>query len=650
MVLHSNLCCTIFQTRDWALQQKNYHHNPEQTMQSWHKTHPHQYGHNPPTYGGNQQQGQEYYSQYYNQNYNTYQRPYDNNYGYGETAYPYRPIYQPPPIAYPNHYGPPHQPPVPPPRPPPPPPTPPESSNRDYYEERRGINSRKAYCEDSRPYNQHSESVDYCSERRRESFSAYRSTSKKPRQSSPDLEKTRYPSPPPLGSKRGNQKEYFSEEEEDEYSDYDRNLSYESDNESVQSVITLMRDYSITTPSNNQELHPDSEETEIPISEKEKQDYFRRLQLVYKTLPDQLTPPAPQEKETVSLGRGKLVVKAKPESLPPSRFIEKKFAAYHKRAHQSIQTVEVKKTEQEQKEGKESEKVKILSQMKPKLGFDKNPFNPRWLYNTDKGGWPEKVQPDDQITLLTYDFNPPSDNFHFKRKELQQIQQSAALSLNASTHVDWTFAAVRKLLADAIACGSSVTNHLRAIHDLVEGAAYANEFIADQSIYVHGGITHKIRNDYVQQMEDLTPTESTEPISQPYDASAVFNGQISKIVKDVKERENARALKLLAKQKEKPKYPRRRRPRRRRNSDGLHQFINQTYGRSGRSKAGPRQNYGDFDHNGRRQRNQTDRQNNSRWQNNQQRSQNNQQFPKSRGSKRNRNNQQNRGNRNRDRY
>ena len=98
--------------------------------------------------------------------------------------------------------------------------------------------------------------------------------------------------------------------------------------------------------------------------------------------------------------------------------------------------------------------MKVLSSMKPKLGFEKNLFNPRWLYNIDHPEWPEKVQPDNDITLLTYNFSPPNENFTLKRKDLGQIQQASALSLNASCHIDWTLAAVRKLIADALSLGS----------------------------------------------------------------------------------------------------------------------------------------------------------------------------------------------------
>ena len=182
--------------------------------------------------------------------------------------------------------------------------------------------------------------------------------------------------------------------------------------------------------------------------------------------------------------------KTKPTSLPASDFILKKFEAYHDRATQAIETVKVKPTGRDQTE---QAQVKVVSSVKPKLGFDKNPFNPRWLYNITEEEWPQRVKPDESITLLTPDFEPPSETFQIKKKEIHQIQHATALTLNASCHIDWNLAAVRKLLSDAVQMGTSATNHLKAIQDLIGGAAYANEFMCDQQIYIHGGLTSKMR-------------------------------------------------------------------------------------------------------------------------------------------------------------
>ena len=445
----------------------------------------------------------------------------------------------------------------------------------------------------------------------------------------------------------------YEDEDYYDYSDYDDNLSdyrSEYDVESVRSITTQFKEQSIRNDNNNSNqdsVNPD--DTEIPISEQEKQDYYKRLNLVYATLDDKLTLPVPQTKETVSLARGTVVVKSKPTSLPASRFILKKFEAYQDRAAEAIETVQVISSETGEKT--ETEQVRVQSTTKPKLGFDKNPFNPKWLYNVSDQKWPEKVKPDDDISLLTPDFEPPSDIFSIRRRELHQIQQASSLSLNASCHVDWILAAAKKIVAEAISRGSSVTNHLRAIQDLLGGAAYGNEFITDQSIYIHGGITNKFREEYIQEMVDVTQSETISLLSQPYHATAAFNGQIPKIIKNVKDRESARAFRNLNKPRYNPRFPKRRR-RNQGGRNGMNSYINSNYGTRS-SKVGYRTTYGNgrFDNRGRRRRNNNTR-NNTRQDSqgqNSQRTNNHNQFPR----RQRRNNQgpkqhKQHGNRNRD--
>ena len=555
-------------------------------MQDWNKTHPNLYAHGTPQY--NQPQGGQgdYYAQYYSGQYNySYQRPYENNYGFTANSqqYPYRPMmYQPPPPAPHNQPPLPYQPPR---HPPPPPPT---SSNRECSEDRM--------------------------EFRRESFSDYRdSANKKTKRTHTRVEQPKgAATTPPAREKTLKRRESFSD---DDLSDYDDNLSeYGSEAESVQSVITLMRDSTIRSDTRNVESMDTSDETDIPITEKEKQEYFKRLELIYATLDDKLTPPEPKEKVTASLARGTVTVKSKPTSLPASDFILKKFDAYHDRATQAIETVKIKPTGREKSEHTQ---VKVTSSAKPKLGFDKNPFNPRWLYNITEEEWPQKVKPDEAINLLTPNFEPPSENFSIKKKEIHQVQQATALTLNASSHIDWNLAAVRKLLTEAIKMGTSATNHLRAIQDLIGGAAYANEFMCDQQIYIHGGLTNKMREEYIQEMEDITPSEQIELLAQPYHASAAFNGQIQYIIKDVRERESAMAFKKVSRSNTRHTGPPRRK-RQKTGHPGLTNFLSRNYGsnhspRYNASKAGPRSSYGQYDSKGRRQNTQHRQSFNKTW-------------------------------------
>mgnify|MGYP001551044202 CR=1 FL=1 len=588
-------------------------------MQDWNKTNPNQYAHGATQYNPQQYPPGDYYSQYYPGQYNSnYQRPYDNNYSFhGNTQqYPYRPMmYQPPPPA------PPTQPPLPyqPPRQPPPPP--PNSSNKD--------------CSEVR------------SEYRRESFSSYRDTANK----KPKRTHTRVDQPKGVVSASNTRvnplkrREYFSD---DDLSDYDENLSeYESEAESVQSVITLMRDSTIHSESRNVEPMEASDETDIPITDKERQDYFKRLELIYATLDDKLTPPQPKEKVTASLARGTVKVTSKPTSLPASDFILQKFEAYHDRATQAIETVKIKPTSRDKCEPTQ---VKVTSSTKPKLGFDKNPFNPRWLYNITEEEWPQKVKPDEAINLLTPNFEPPSENFSIKKKEIHQIQHATSLTLNASSHIDWNLAAVRKLLTEAINLGTSATNHLRAIQDLIGGAAYANEFMCDQQIYIHGGLTNKMREEYIQEMEDITPSEQVELLAQPYHASAAFNGQIQHIIKDVRERESAMAFKKVSRSHNRNSGPPRRK-RQKTSHPGLTNFLSRNYGthtstRFNASKGGPRSHYGQFDSKGRKQTTQHRQSLNKTWQ--QHRGSNTKFQPKRKFSKSQQKSRSQQGNRNRD--
>ena len=642
-------------------------------MQQWDKINPQQYAHGAPHYDYNNQQyyqEPQYQPQYYT-NYHTgdyhynYQRPYEANYGFTpQQQYPYRPI--PPPQQYQPVRPPPTVSQMPPPglptpqqgqnhvNPAPQPTTYPQPDQNSVQRTHTGSNTRKVPPPPPPPnnrkdcYEDRRDNHDY----RRESFSDYRNHPEKRSRWNSDREEHSKGNDSPYyrGDRSKRYHETLSDYDDEDYSDYDQNLSdYQSeyDAESIRSVTSQFQDHSIKNTTKVNESAPNPDDTEIPISEQEKQDYFKRLNLVYATLDDQLTPPEPQKKETVSLARGTVVVKSKPTSLPASRFILKKFEAYQDRAADAIETVQVITKESENKG--EAEQVRVQSSTKPKLGFDKNPFNPKWLYNVSDQKWPEKVKPDDDISLLTPDFDPPSDTFTIKKRELHQIQQSTSLSLNASCHVDWILAAAKKIVEEAIKRGSSVTNHLRAVYDLLDGAAYGNEFITDQSIYIHGGITNKFRDEYIQEMVDVTQSETISLLSQPYHASAAFNGQIPKIIKNVKDRENSRALRQLLKQKARSRFPKRRR-RNQGRRNGMLSYIDSNYGTRSAKIGNRNSTYGNgrFDNKGRPRRNQNNNnKQNSQWQNSS-RNQNNQ-FPR----KPRRNNQSTKqsrhnGNRNRD--
>ena len=541
--------------------------------------------------------GQQYYNQYHTGDYNAgYRRPYDQ---YGYTC-----------ANYEQNYGYHHQYRTPPPRQAPPPPPPPRS--REYPPT----------------------DPDY----RRESFSSYSHPPKRSRSANPEGRDRDYPYYEPVSPPRATRsksrgaprsstpvkKHTRSRSVSDaEYSDEDRNLSRSKTHGSVESITSLLDRSTLESnaqkpgpivPSFLDESMEESEDTDIKISEKEKKDYFTRLELVYHTLDEYLELPEPQQQKGTSLARGKVVVKVKPTSLPPSSFVQTKFDEYHAREQKSIKKVDIKKPK-DQADQKEPAKVKVLSNQKPMLGFDKNPFRPSWLYVIDKPDWPDKVQPEEDITLLTADGEAPYDAFLLTRKEMYKIQQASSNIMNAACYVDWKMAALRKLVAAAQHPDADQEAHLNAIEDLLDGTAYCNEYITDQSIYIHGGITHKMRKDYLAQMEDLTPSEYENLLSLPYDTAAVFNGQIPYIVKNITDRETRMAMRKMAQNQQNnqnrqnnipPGRPRRRPNRNRtrnrnrnqnqnQNQNNLTPFLQRKYtNKSNSSKGGPRNNQGGF--------------------------------------------------------
>ena len=582
-----------FQTKDWAERHKRSAPPPEQMREANRTPRPSYYGYG---YYGNEGESyyqnntaQQYYDYYQNPNYGEpYQRPYDNNYAasYYSTQYPrqrYDPRMPPPP-------------PPPPPRPRPPPPreAPPGNGRPE-------------------PYREASTDPSY----RRESFSSFKDH---PEKRSRKQSVSSRPSQPTVtersrSEERGEkQRKYPYPKHSEDESSGDEQSDYKSEAESIESIITLLdrstlkhREPREEIPMQQESCHSDgSEETEIPISEKEKKDYFSRLDLIYATLDEHLKMPEAKQKVSASLARGNVTVKAKPESLPASQFILRKFDEYHERAVNAIATVKVKKSK---RDGEKDELVKVMSTTKPKLGFEKNPFNPRWLYKIDEAEWPDKVKTDDDITLLTQDNANPTETFELKRKELLQIQHATSLSMNASTHLDWLLTATKKIVKDALKQKGNPSNHLHAIDDLIEGAAYANEFITDQNIYIHGGITHTIRSAYVNQMEDLTTGEHVELLAQRYDAYATFNGQIPRISRDLRSREESRALKKSMRDKDsrpKKKYTKHKKSKKS-SGDRSHMgyILQRNYGdRNGYSKAGPKSRYGYYDNHGTKYKNQ----------------------------------------------
>ena len=237
--------------------------------------------------------------------------------------------------------------------------------------------------------------------------------------------------------------------------------------------------------------------------------------------------------------------------------------------------------------------TQIATSTKAKVGLDNPPFHPKWLYLMDKAKWPAKVAPDNNIKSLLPRKEKPTDEFIFKQSEIHHIQQSTALQMNAASHLDWTLMATKRLLDQIPQNNPQVEAVINAAKDLIGGAAYTNEYITDQSIYIHSGITTVMREHYLDQMDGLEENEYNDLLVQPYHIAAAFNGQIANIVKDIKERSSALALHNMAKKsaqnsQSSPKHT---------GKGRLAKILHKKYGtKTSSSKVGMKSNYGKFDY------------------------------------------------------
>ena len=657
-----------FQNKDdWSNHNKRQSKSPERTIQGQFQFESGLRQQPRPQYPPVQYPGQSYYQNFYPGQYNQgYRQPYEEQYGYNngyqsynpQPYYPYRPIQQP---VF---------------QPPPPPQAPPQPResgrpNPDYRRESFSVysTSKKKAKSSDRTQDRVEEPQHHSSPRPRSLHFEPQSPRNRRQLYEPDSPRFKARDENKVTKRRPKRKTTHQPSDYEDISDIDHNLSRSIVSEaSIETVTSLLNRSYISARRPNQlpriieDDQSDSEETYINISEQEKKDYFKRLELVYKTLDEYLEMPEAKQKPGTSLARGKVMIQAKPSALPPASFIDEKYDEYLGRAQQAIETVEVKKPKtKKDSEQQASEQVKVMSQNKPKLGFDRTPFNPKWLYNIDKPSWPDKVKPEEDITLLTYDNELPDDEFSLKRRELHHIQQATAITMNTVSHIDWMLAALRKLVTEAQRTDIDNVPILNAIEDLLDGTAYANEFLTEQQIYIHAGITNHMRTSYIKQMEDMTPGEINELTLQPYNAAAAFNGQIPYVVKNILDRESRMAFKRLARQNTNPqnqgsnkRWNKNRRPRRRprknntNNSNGLGSFINTNYGnKSSASKGGNRNSYSGFDKHGRQNNNQ--QRNRNQWQQNSTQNFQSRGFQQRGRNRRNRNQQShNQGNRNRD--
>ena len=166
-----------------------------------------------------------------------------------------------------------------------------------------------------------------------------------------------------------------------------------------------------------------------------------------------------------------------------------------------------------------------------------------------------KVRPESNIKRLTYKKDPPLSEFLISRAAILNIQQSASLQMNASSHMDWLLIAINKLVTELQAECDEEDPRLKAIQELLYATAYANEFVTDQSVYIHSGFTNLMREHHLEQMIGIEPEEYNDLILQPYYGKSVFNGETDKIIKEKQQRDNTAAMSRFVSDRSPPPPP-----------------------------------------------------------------------------------------------
>ena len=509
----------------------------------------------------------DYYESYYPSTYDTgYRRPYEDNYReqYQSQPYPYRPQYH----DYPTRYYhedkyesrpyPPREPPYPP---------------RPRYED-----------DDRSPY-------------RRESFSEYRDQPSKRRKARPGSSTHRYErSPSPETYRKGRSSHRVIREEYDSDSD-NNDYGANSDAESIQSV----REITDRTSQLSTDHQSDDEQamTYKEWTDQEKKEYHDRLELVIALLGDEIQMPELIKTPTTSGARGPVVIKTKPEVLPPAPFVSKKFADHLERAESMVEKVDViKKPKKEKPEGEDPQQTQVEQPSKVQVGLHLRPFNPTWLYKVTKEPWPKRVLPDTAIRQLTVNKEPPLEDYLISRAHVHKVQITSCLQMNAASHLDWYLIAMNKILTELQEECDDQEPRYKALQDLRHATAYANEYITDQAIFNHAGMTNLMREHYLKQMVGLENEEYNDLITQPYDSLAAFNGAVDTLLKEKAVRDRCAAFQKMARDNPTPAQS----STTQKNSDIVQKIYDKKYGKTS-TKASKKPNYGPFDSKGKRKSN-----------------------------------------------
>ena len=339
----------------------------------------------------------------------------------------------------------------------------------------------------------------------------------------------------------------------------------------------------------------------------EKAAYMERLEMVAAILEDEMELPATVKQPTTSGARGPVVIKSKPDKLPPAPFVRKKFADHLERAEEMLAKVDIEKKKSAKQENEDPGKTQVETKSKVKLGLALRPFDPKWLYKlTQNEPWPTAVLPDNAIKQLT-DKEDPTEEYLITRPQIHKVQRVTSLQMNAASHIDWMLIAMNKLLAEMQDDQDKDDPRIKALQDLRYAVAYANEYIVDQAIFIHAGMTNHMREHYLDQMVGIEVEEHNDLITQPYTAISAFNGELSTLIKNKETRDRSAALHKMAtnsaqdKSSSKPK------------KGDLMQKVHDLKQKNA-SRAKKKQNYGQFDAKGRKIKSKT---NDGQWPKNQ---------------------------------
>mgnify|MGYP001554130897 CR=1 FL=1 len=381
-------------------------------------------------------------------------------------------------------------------------------------------------------------------------------------------------------------------------SDSDNNdYGANSDAESIQSV----REITDRTSQLSTDHQSDDEQamTYKEWTDQEKKEYHDRLELVIALLGDEIQMPELIKTPTTSGARGPVVIKTKPEVLPPAPFVSKKFADHLERAESMVEKVDViKKPKKEKPEGEDPQQTQVEQPSKVQVGLHLRPFNPTWLYKVTKEPWPKRVLPDTAIRQLTVNKEPPLEDYLISRAHVHKVQITSCLQMNAASHLDWYLIAMNKILTELQEECDDQEPRYKALQDLRHATAYANEYITDQAIFNHAGMTNLMREHYLKQMVGLENEEYNDLITQPYDSLAAFNGAVDTLLKEKAVRDRCAAFQKMARDNPTPAQS----STTQKNSDIVQKIYDKKYGKTS-TKASKKPNYGPFDSKGKRKSN-----------------------------------------------